>query len=104
VSPSNLTAPGIEPPLTPAEIAELTGLGYQSVLAEIHAGQLAAKRIRGKYLITRAAYDQWLAPDPPVPPRARPAPATTRRRAGRGGSVAELKAMTSRAKEETTAC
>jgi excisionase family DNA binding protein len=56
-----MTAPsGLEPPLTPAEIATLTGLSYQSVLAEIHAGHLPAKLIRRHYLITAAAYTDWL--------------------------------------------
>ena len=55
-----MTAPPVEPPLTPAEIATLTGLGYQSVLAEIHAGHLPAKKIRRRYLVTRDGYETWL--------------------------------------------
>jgi excisionase family DNA binding protein len=94
----NGTAP-VEPPLTAREIAELTGLSYQSVLAEIHAGHLPAKKIRRQYLITRAGYDRWLAPDPPQT-RARATAAPVSRRSARGRSVAQLKAMTAAAKGE----
>lgn len=50
----------LEPTMTPADVAALTGLSYQTVLAEIKTGGLRAKRVRGRYLITREAYEAWL--------------------------------------------
>ena len=53
----------IEPPMSANDIAELTGIDYGGVLAEIHSGRLPARRIRGRYLITAQNYMEWLAPE-----------------------------------------
>jgi excisionase family DNA binding protein len=55
----------IESPMTVDEIAELTGIAHGGVLAEIHSGQLLARKIRGRYLITAQNYTEWLASDQP---------------------------------------
>ena len=90
-----MTATRVEPPMTPQEIAALTGLHYQTVLAEIHAGQLRAKKVRGHYLILPEHYQAWLEPDdPPSRPERAPTPAPARS-TGRptAGSVAALTAI-----------
>jgi excisionase family DNA binding protein len=57
-------------PLTVDEVAELTGIEYGGVLAEIDSGRLPARKIRGRYLITAQNYTAWLAPEePPFPAR-----------------------------------
>ena len=55
----------LEQPLTVDEIAELTGIQYGGVIAEIRSGRLLARKIRGRYLITPQNYAEWLSPEEP---------------------------------------
>jgi excisionase family DNA binding protein len=90
-------------PLSARDVAELTGLNYQTVLAAIHAGELRAKRIRGHFMVTRESYRAWLEPDTPTPrqgPTERPA--KHRRGAAPAGSYAAIKAIEREAKERET--
>lgn len=88
----------VEPTMSPEDVSRLTGLHYQSVLAEVKCGALRARKIRGRYLITRAAYEAWLDPadapaaQPAPAPRATPTPMPSRR-PPEAGSVARLKAL-----------
>lgn len=84
----------LEPPMSPRDIATLTGLSYASVLAEVHAGRLRAKLIRGRYLVLREHYDAWIQPDDPPRPERAPTPAPARStRTPAAGSVAALTAI-----------
>lgn len=54
---------GVEPLLTPPEIAELCRVSVKTVLRAIHAGRLTASRLgsRGTYRIRAGDVDAWLA-------------------------------------------
>ena len=45
---------------SPADVAEILGLHYQTVLAEIHRGVLNAYNLRGKYKITEQQIETYL--------------------------------------------
>lgn len=89
-----MTAAQVAPTLSPRDVAELTGLGYQTVLAEIHDGRLRARKIRNHYLITTAAFHDWLEPDEqPAPARSVQSSPRPSRRSAAAGSVAALTAI-----------
>lgn len=51
-----------KPLLTPADIAAAYGLATtQTILADIKTGRLAANTIGGKYIISRAAAEAYIA-------------------------------------------
>jgi excisionase family DNA binding protein len=63
--------PGIAPPqpggnggapelLTPAQVAQVLGVGEVDVMASLEAGDLKGKKIGTQWRVTRAAVDQFL--------------------------------------------
>lgn len=83
-----------EPFLGPQDIADLTGIGYHSVLREIKAGRLAAYKLRGKIRVRPADYEAWLGANL-IQPVAPAKPRAPKRSSGpaEAGSLASLRAM-----------
>jgi excisionase family DNA binding protein len=46
--------------LTIAEVAKLLGLSVNSVYVAANSGQLPARRVGSRWLISRAALEQWM--------------------------------------------
>lgn len=49
---------------TPEELSELLHLHYQSILAEIHRGNLQAYKLKGKYRISEDQLLEYLKKNP----------------------------------------
>jgi excisionase family DNA binding protein len=89
-------APG--PYLTVDEVAERMRCEHRTVRRAIHAGDLEAAMIGGKWLIRQEAVDAWFDARRTGPRQQASQPARTRRGpssldANRAGSVARLKAI-----------
>jgi len=91
--------PGLERLLSPDEIADATGLHYQSVLDFIRRGDLRALKIGNRWKIRPEDYEAWLeskrtAPRAPVQRSDRTARLEAMRARSSGpGSVARLAAI-----------
>lgn len=86
---------GLEPLLTPEDIAGLTGMNYHGVLRAIRSGELKAARVGKGYGVEVAWYREWLEARVVTPIRRRPVtpPSPPRRKPASAGSVADLDAI-----------
>lgn len=84
------------PLMSPQEVAEVTGVSYDSVLRAIRAGRLRAFKLCGKIRVRVDDFERWAFADP-IQPARRAAPPNVEplrpRRPPARGSVADLEEL-----------